>query len=296
MRRPLRVLVGTLSCGENELDRCIEALHRQAYRDWEQFIVANLPERDAHERLYAGFMERRGEFDLFLKLDADMVFPDPHRLGTAVELFRRDAILDHAIFRVHDWMSEALLVGVHVFRSRVRWGRCDPLFPDVQPQRVRRRRYVLRRPPGPLALHSPDPDPRQAFRYGLHRGMKAFQVKRPHFALVHWRLLKRVWAHFERCGDRRLGLALLAAEHAMAGDLAPADCDYGSSRMAELFSACADLPADVMAARLGPVWGGRAVRELRFVAALGRRAAARLPSAASASRIRSITGSRERSL
>ncbi len=271
----MRVLVGTLSCGENELGRCIEALKRQEHREREHFVLENLPEREAHERLYGRFMERAGEFDLFLKLDADMVLAGPEKLGAAVELFRQDAALDHAVFRVQDWMSDSPIIGIHMYRSRVRWEPIgDPLFTDPPPRLAGRRRYILRRPPSPLALHSPDPSPLQAFHYGLHRGLKAFQVRldrfRPHLAIAQWRVLTRVWRHFTRCGDPRLGLALLGAEVCMTAALTPEDCRYGSPRLRALFESVEGLSVADLRERLEPVWGGRAGREWRYAVGLTR--------------------------
>ncbi len=247
----MRVLIGTLYSGENELDRCVDALKSQRFGDWEHFILENLPEKEAHDRLYGRFMESAGEFDLFLKLDADMILADDDKLGAAVALFEAAPPLDHAVFTVQDWMSNALIIGIHLYRNTVRWpSRTVELFTDLPPVVPGRRRYFVGRPPSPLAVHSPDPGPAQAFRYGLHRGRKAFQVGLDHaaplHAIAHWRLLKRLWHHFETTRDQRLGLALLGVEHAIETRVAPAQCDYTNPRFSELLATCETMtPAEI---------------------------------------------------
>lgn len=269
----MRVLVGTLHCGENEFGQCLDSLRRQQHRDWEHFVLEGLPEKEAHDRLYGRFMERSGDFDLFLKLDADMVLCGADRLGAAVRLFEGDACLDHAVFRVHDWMSRTPIIGIHMYRSRVRWTRHDDLLhPDLAPVIDGRRRYVLRRYPSPLALHCPDPSPLQAFHYGLHRGLKAFQIRvrkrRRFWAVWEWRLLRRVWRHFDETRDRRPGLALMAVEHVLAEPVGPEDCNYTGTRLREVFARYEPLSAADMHDRLRATWGGAVRRETRWLRAL----------------------------
>ena len=72
--------------------------------------------------------------------------------------------------------------------------------------------------PRDLIFHSDDPSPFQAFHFGAHRALQAsqtyrrFRDARPHNARVQWTYLDRVWKHYDRTGDPRLGLAILAAD------------------------------------------------------------------------------------
>ena len=269
----LRVLIGILHSGENEFDQCIAALRRQSYPHWEQFVLANLPEHEAHERLYARFMESAEEFDLFLKLDADMVLSAPDKLGAAVRLFEQSPSLDHAVFRVQDWMTQTPIIGIHMFRNQVRWPtRNNGLFLDSPPMVQGKRRYYIRRAPSPLALHSPDPSLVQAFRYGLHRGLKAFQHGRGRAsllsALTHWRLLKRLWRHFNAVRDQRLGLALLGVEHAASGAVAPDECVYTHPRFGDLLVQAQAMTPDEIHRRLLRRWQVPLRRDYRWARTL----------------------------
>ncbi|MHC4107933.1 MAG: hypothetical protein ACYSTY_07600 [Planctomycetota bacterium] len=265
----LRVLIGTLHSGENEFDQCVAALRRQSYPHWEQFVLADLPEQEAHERLYARFMECAREFELFLKLDADMVLSAPDKLGAAVRTFEESPSLDHAVFRVHDWMTSTPIIGIHMFRNHVRWpARSNSLFLDSPPIVRGHRRYYIRRAPSPLALHSPDPSLAQAFRYGLHRGLKAFQHGQGRAGLLsavtHWRLLKRLWRHFNAVRDERLGLALLGVEHAASGAVAPAECDYTHPRFQDLLAEARTMTPDEIHQRLLRRWQVPVRRDYRW--------------------------------
>lgn len=241
----LQVLVGTLFSGEREFDRCVEALKAQRYMLYRHFVIENLPESAAHEKLYEGFMERAHTFDLFLKLDADMVLADEDRLGAAVSLFEQAPRLDHAIFTVHDWMTDSPIIGINMYRSRVRWSKPETASRADEPPPVSGKRRCFRGPPSPLALHGLDPSPAQAFHYGLHRGQRAFQFRQEHVrpleAIRHWGLLKRLWQNFERRLDPRMGLALLAVEHILTHPLSAADCNYTNPHFWQLLGVYAGM-------------------------------------------------------
>jgi hypothetical protein len=275
----LRVLIGTLFSGEQEFARAMEALKAQRHVSYRTFAIEHLPERAAHDKLHERFMEHAHAYDLFLKLDADMILVDDNALGTAVAVFEQDPHLEHAVFTVHDWMSGSDIEGIHMYRSRVTWAKCDAsAFPDPAPQNAARSRR-FRGPPSPLAAHGPDPSPAQAFRYGLHRGLRAFPAglprARPVDALRHWRLLKRVWRNFERTLDPRMGLALLGVEHTLTHRLAPADCNYTNPRFWQLLDQYAPMDPLEMRDHLARTWRPALRRELMWAGALTRRLARR---------------------
>ena len=99
----MRVLVGTLFSYENEFEQCVASLHGQSYPHWVHKVYENLPNKLAHETLYREFMNNAEKFDLFLKLDADMVFMDSKGLAQIVELFQAKPDLDHLQMLVHDY-------------------------------------------------------------------------------------------------------------------------------------------------------------------------------------------------
>jgi hypothetical protein len=263
-----RCLVLTLFSGENEFGRSQEALRAQSYARWERRIFERLPAKRAHDALYGEIMARRDEFDLFVKLDADMVFTGPDVLGSMVRMFRDDPGLDHAVFELVDFMSDGPLMGLHVFSNRVRWRRSsERLFVDPDPI-VPGRRRLVREAPAPVARHAPDPSPYQAFHFGVHRGLKAFQPERdgvdPEQAYKQWGLLKRVWRHFERRRDARLGLAVLGADRIWSGALGPGGEDYDDAETRRLFERHVGRDASDLYADLARRWRPGPRRALRW--------------------------------
>ncbi len=266
----LNVLVGTLYSGEQEFDRCVDALTHQHYCHRSHFIIEHMAEKAAHEQLYDRFMHNAGEYDLFLKLDADMILTDPGSLGAAVALFDESPELDHAVFSVQDWMTDSAILGIHMYRSRVRWARHDDvLFTDTPPELKGTRRYFTRGAPSPLADHGPEPTPAQAFHHGLLLGLKAFQngvpESRPAQAFTHWRLLKRLWHHFDRVRERRLGLALMAVEHVLSHTVTPDFCNYTNTRFWQTFGMYETMTPDQMCRQLQPMWQRPVRRELTWL-------------------------------
>ena len=131
-----RILVGTLENGEQERHACRRALAEQSYTHWEHFTVSGLPNREAHEALYRGFMDHAAGFDLFLKLDADMVvLRRPTALEEAVAYWQARPGLGQIIFAVHDWFTDSLLEGQHLFCADAAWPDLGgPRFVDPHPE------------------------------------------------------------------------------------------------------------------------------------------------------------------
>lgn len=220
MKNP-RILIGTLYSGENEFDSSVESLESQSYTNWDQVVFKNLPNVLAHQRLYQRFMDAADQFDLFLKLDADMVFSENTALEKIVQLFREEKELDHALIGLRDWFSNTDIMGLNVFTARARWeANGERLFVD-HPPRITGIRKVYWGPPAPIADHAPDPSLEEAVQFGMHRALKIVQrgqrTRKPTQALLQYTLLQSVWREYLRSGDSRRVAALLGAESVFVG-------------------------------------------------------------------------------
>lgn len=269
------VLVLTLYSGEAEYDQCRESLENQTYSHWEHRAFENLPDAEAHNRLYRTIMEQAPQYDLFLKLDADMVLADREVLSDLVGVFERWPDLDHLVVAVSDWMTDSFIIGVHLFSNRVSWKRHDdelyvdpdPVFPGLK--------FMVTEPPRDLVFHSNDPSPFQAFHFGAHRGLQAAQTYRslrdirPHDARLQWRYLGRVWRHFERSRDRRLGLALLAADMVFRKELPATANEYADPALLAAFEAVRNFEEREIRQRLMRRWGTPVARTRSWIRALG---------------------------
>jgi hypothetical protein len=280
MMEQMRVLIGTMYAGENEFHKCVESIRAQSYSNWEHQVYSHLPNKAAHDTLYGDFMSRSADFDVFLKLDADMVFVDSESLGKIVALFRADPALDVVTSAVYDWYSDSLLIGMHAYSRRVTWesGEED-LFVDYHAS-FPGKKVVLRRDPAPLAIHSPDPSPIQAFRFGIHRALKAFQPGRDSFdawqSLFQWVVLNRVWSHFTRTWDRRLGLAILGADQVMDGTAGRSHYDAGSDAVWSIYGPYAECISEEVYVDLARRWANPVSRHRAYMRLAGGRVLAGL--------------------
>jgi hypothetical protein len=74
----------------------------------------------------------------------------------------------------------------------------------------------LEKAPAPLVDHMPNPSRLQAFRYGVHRALKAVlpdrTEKEPERGKLHWGILKGVWRRYQAAGDIRRAYALMGVD------------------------------------------------------------------------------------
>lgn len=213
-------MIVTLYSGEQELASSTRSLEEQTFTNWHRQILRDLPNIEAHRRLYDLIMESRREFDLFVKLDADMVFERRTALSEIVEVFQRTRELDHAIFSVSDWASKQAIMGLHAYSNRVQWlSSAETLFVDPRPNVPGQWQFVWQAP-APVAKHMPDPSVSQAYVFGYHRALKVVQrgrfLKDVDQAEMQLNLLRAVWRAYESSRDPRRALVLFGAEDAFA--------------------------------------------------------------------------------
>jgi len=237
----MKVLVGTLYSGENELDECVAAIRRQTFQNFDHVIIRNLPKREAHRALFTSFIERAAEYGLLIKVDADTVIISDRLFEKIVEKFKQNDWLDVMNIGVTDFFNGLLIpAGMQVYRNTVRWDfETETLFTDI-PETPKERYYYDTTELAPAALHNKNPTPLQAFHYGVHRGLKS--IAKIH-STTHWAYLHQVWLNFKKTGDVRIGLAVLGAELVYAGKLRKADADYTNPGMSAALDRYAKMDA-----------------------------------------------------
>jgi hypothetical protein len=265
----MRILILTLCCEEAELQRCEAALQQQSYIHWRHRTWSNLGNLAAHKALYCEIARSREEFDLFIKLDADMVLRGHESLRQLVEFFRERPGLDHATFALDDWFSGMRLMGLHAYSNRANWaGPDDALFTDPPPD-IPGYRLRVHSAPSPIATHCSDPSPYQAFHFGVHRALKALQPGRFWIryrqSRIQWRLLSRVWERFEATRDHRIGLALQGAELVWRGGLPATANDFWDPAVRSAFGRYEGLSAEDLHCRLRRTWAPGPRRDGRWL-------------------------------
>lgn len=225
----MRVFVGTLYSGENEYEECLAAIQNQTFRDFDHFVFRNLSLKESHRTLFKSFLDRSSEYDILIKVDADVVLSSDTIFEKIVHKMRHDDRIDVLAVAVRDFFTDQLInAGMATFRNTARWDfDKDTLFVDIAEVGQGREVYDDKEL-APAGIHCKNPAPWQAFHYGLHRGLKSIQ--RVHSS-GHWSYLERVWTNFLKTGDTRIGLAVLGAELVYAGRLSKSDVDYTNPRM-----------------------------------------------------------------
>ena len=268
--RPLRVLVGTLASGENELDQCRRSVARQTY-PLEHVVLSGLGKKEAVATLMERFLASGA--DVLLKLDADVVLLDDDYVERVVGVLRANPQLDLLQMALLDYFSGAAMQGVNAYRRSLDWRpeRQDSLFTD-RTGVDRSKRLVTWAPFLRGAIHAPDPSPLHAYHFGVHRGMKVLQPGREQFdaaqSLEQAVYLERTLEHFRLRRDRRLGLACVGYEQALRGEFELAQLDYTNPAFERAFAEHADktaaqLEQELRPRRARPVDSGRVERVRR---------------------------------
>ncbi len=256
----MRILVGTMSTGENERERSRASVQRQTHPALEHLLIENLPNREAHEKLYGTFLARRDEFDLLVKVDADMVLRSDELFAGLVEVFAAQPSRQLLELKVHDWYTDRSMSGLNTYRNTIRWAPTgDVVFTDRFGLGGGRASREVQRKLAPAAWHCPDPSPYQAFHFGVHRGVKAAVAAKRGLhetAYQRCREVERVWRHFCRAGDVRLGLAALGGELGMQGVVGGDELDYHNPAVGQLFTKYAQWDRAALAAEVRGRRGG----------------------------------------
>lgn len=242
----MRLLVVTLATIENELEACLAAIARQTHTDFEHLVLRNLPKREAHEALYGTFMDRRDEFDLLVKVDADMVLLSDRLFEDVEARFTAEPALQVLSIAVKDLYTDRLVSGLNTYRNTVTWTRTgDRVFTDQFPS-LHGNLVMDYTDLAPAASHCSDPHPFQAFHFGVHRGVKARVSLQRHMTgdyYTRYLDIARTWRHYLRHRDRRLALAVLGGELALGGHFSEDQLDYDNADVHAAFSAYAACDA-----------------------------------------------------
>ena len=238
--RNMRLYVGTLYSNENEFEDCVRAIQSQNFKNYSHFIFKSLPKKEAHETLFGSFIEKSNQFEVLVKVDADMVINDPDLFGKIAEKFRTHPQLELLEIAVHDFFSDQLIWGLNSYRRSFQWKKSqENLFTDFVPiqtqHRIRDNKDLA-----PASIHCKNPGRFQSFHYGVHKAVKVMQpkrdLKRIHHTTYHWDIIQKSWDHFIKKRDVRLGFAVLGAELAFYKQLQVAHLDYTNPICHNLFS------------------------------------------------------------
>jgi hypothetical protein len=212
-----KIQIITLYCGENEYDACKASVKSQTYGGTiDHVFIEHLPNIAAHKKCYQTIMDGVDTYDLFIKMDADMVFTRDTAVSDIINYWNAQNQPDHMVFAVHDFIPDRLSIGIHVFTKNCTWDldTHDGLFVDPNPHYDGHSTKTFDAP-APFVSHAANPSDAAAYHFGIHRALKAFQygrfLKQPQ-GLEAFRILQSTANHYKRTQDPKTKLALMGAE------------------------------------------------------------------------------------
>lgn len=253
----MKILVGTLYSGENEYEECLAAIRSQSFQNFDHLVIKDLPQHEAHKKLYSTFLANADKYELLIKVDADTVINSNELFEKILQMFNVNDWLDVLAIAVDDFFTaRRIMAGLQVCRNTVTWDfNKDTAFPDI-PKTPADHAYNDMTELAPAAIHCKNPSRLQSFHYGVHRGIKSIQ--RIH-STTHWDGIQAVWKNFQKTGDVRLGLAVLGAELVYAGKFSKFDADYTKPTMLNLFKEFESLDSSQVKRKIGQLrllnWG-----------------------------------------
>lgn len=231
----MKLMIGIMHCIENEFKQCIESIELQTYKNFEYYVIEGLPNKEAHTMLYNTFMASAGEYDLFVKIDADMVICKSTFFENVVEYFADHPNVDDLEIKVKDFFINDLTYGLHVYSNRVKWiNKRENLFVDRVINKYNKHHFgdsSLE----PAAYHCPDPSAFQCYHFGLHKAVKFLQYRKEDFVKSasnsHWNNILKVGKNYSQTGDIRLAIALTGAIDAIFKRYTAENVDYQDQKV-----------------------------------------------------------------
>lgn len=238
----MKLLIGIMYCFENEFGQCIKAIKDQTYRDFDTFVIKRRPNKEAHDLLYRTFMEKNSQYDLFIKIDADMVLARPTLFAEVVEYFQQHPEVDNLQIALDDFFCDRRIYGLHVYGPRYRWKHDqEQIFVDRRSASDSFLMISDNEELAPAAFHCPNPGCFQSYHYGLHRAVKIMQhgaIRLNYDASMnHFYNLTNIVHHYNRESSLALAFAILGAFDAISQGFRSEHVDFGSQQALAAFSA-----------------------------------------------------------
>lgn len=179
-----RVLILSLYSGENEYEESKKSVKEQNYEYIEYRCFENLPNKEAHDRLYKTIMDESSNFDIFIKLDADMILEEKDFILKVVSYFIENDNVDLLSYTVLDYFTNTRIWGINCFSNRCKWNVIsENLFVDHQPSFNGKKIKIVDE--NNMVSHAKNPSFYQSYMFGFHRALKVVQKDRKTPLLGH---------------------------------------------------------------------------------------------------------------
>jgi len=113
-----RIFLGMIYSGEGDFYASVDIINKQINVDVTHFIISNMSEKDAHNKLLTTWNECKYDYDLFVKIDADIVLRDKESLDRIWQNIRESNRVTHVQVLLHDYMTNDLIYGLNCYNSK----------------------------------------------------------------------------------------------------------------------------------------------------------------------------------
>jgi hypothetical protein len=162
-------------CFEGDFEECVKSVMRQKDVQVEQHIIHRQGELEAHQNMVRTWIAVQDRFDGFAKVDADTVI-------TQEDLFSNvfaDMDLNEASaaqIKLHDYYTDSQINGLNFFTKESKFSiPTDKIYCDRSVQHkklIHSDHKVFNERLVPAGVHCFYSTGKQAFHFGLHRGIK----------------------------------------------------------------------------------------------------------------------------
>ncbi len=196
----LKFLIGTLYSVENEFDECIISIKNQNYKNFEHVVFSGMENREAHNTLYNHFMQNSQYFDVFVKVDADMIIEDVYFLDKLNSYLNKNLEISRLIIPVFDYYTDSDIAGVNVYRNDVKWDTnineryfVDRIEISATIKKIKTELFTFKN----SITHCKNPNIHQTYMFGYHRTLKAFQpeIFLPKLESSNWKRFHYIYKH-----------------------------------------------------------------------------------------------------
>lgn len=234
----MKILIGILYTFENEYEECIKSIKKQKDSVFDFIVIKNLPNKKAHDKLYTTFMENKDNYDLYIKIDADMILISDFFLKRISKFFHDNPCINHYTIPVHDFFTNREVYGLHIYRNNVKWVlNSDQIFVDRTDTNTEE--FFDDGRFSPVALHAPNPSLFQAFHFGLHKAVKFTQYGSASFfiepSVEHWQNISYLLKNYKNKKKLTLQYALAGCYFAMRYKMAHENINFNDNYALKLY-------------------------------------------------------------
>lgn len=163
--------------GEGDYSEACSAIVHQRGVHIQHLVIANLPEKEAHNRLWHAWRTvQHSGFDMFVKVDADTVLAHNEVLFEFWKMMHANPRITGIQAPLHDYFTNGFINGLNCFSPKVTFrDTADALFCDRQ---VDVNHDIVIKADGvsaalkPAGRHCHRAHGLQAFHFGVHRKLK----------------------------------------------------------------------------------------------------------------------------